>query len=319
MDIECPHCHMAYNLDDIVHTLTNGHFKCPVCGKKIPSPLAEHQAGTPPATAGKYLVPVFILLGIVGAFAAFHFLTSADKAPPAETAVAPPMMSSSSSPPSPAQATAAPPTSPALPPPPAPSRPEATLPALPPQAQDKMQIVARIAAEFQRNHSYTLEGDFVCLDMAIDVWNQLVSKGIEAKIMGGNIQENITAWSYRQLVRESNHAWVVAKLSPAEKVAVETTAGIVIQPGMKNASAYFKGVEFDNPGQIKKFDLLRKKARDVCRDANQLISDWNENVAGKQRRSDETIAKQSRLEQRKQDCENTQNDLEEFKSRAIFY
>ena len=193
MDIECPHCHMAYNLDDIVHTLTNGHFKCPVCGKKIPSPLAEHQAGTPPATAGKYLVPVFILLGIVGAFAAFHFLTSADKAPPAETAVAPPMMSSSSSPPSPAQATAAPPTSPALPPPPAPSRPEATLPALPPQAQDKMQIVARIAAEFQRNHSYTLEGDFVCLDMAIDVWNQLVSKGIEAKIMGGNIQENITA------------------------------------------------------------------------------------------------------------------------------
>jgi len=29
--------------------------------------------------------------------------------------------------------------------------------------------------------------------------------------------------------------------------------------------------------------------------------------------------KQSRIEQRKQDCENTQNALEEFKSQAIYY
>ena len=42
--------------------------------------------------------------------------------------------------------------------------------------------------------------------MAIDVWNQLKTNGIEAKIMGGNIKENVTAWNYRQLVRESNHA-----------------------------------------------------------------------------------------------------------------
>jgi hypothetical protein len=88
---------------------------------------------------------------------------------------------------------------------------------------------------------------------------------------------------------------------------------------MKNASAYFKGIEFDNPGQIKRFDFLRKKAHEVCRDANQLINDWNENIAGKQRRSAETIARQSRVEQRKQDCESTQTDLEEFKSRAIFF
>ena len=303
MNIECPHCHMEYDLDDIVHTLKKGHFKCPVCGKKISSPLAEHQASTPPAPIGKYLVPVFILLGIVAAFTAIHFLTSADKTPPIVTAVAPAMMSPSSSPP-PAQAIASPP-------------PQAALRT--PQVPDKMQIVERIAAEFHKSHSYTLEGDFVCLDMAISVWNQLVTNGIEAKIMGGNIKENVTAWNYRQLARESNHAWVVAKLSPTEKVAVETTAGAVIKPGMKNASAYFKGIEFDNPAQIKRFDLLRKKANEVCRDAGQLINDWNENVVGKQRRTEETIAKQARIEQRKQDCESTFNNLEEFKSRAIFY
>jgi hypothetical protein len=57
-----------------MHALEKGHFKCPVCGKKIPSPLPEHQQSTPPTPIGKYLVPVFILLGIVAAFTATHFL-----------------------------------------------------------------------------------------------------------------------------------------------------------------------------------------------------------------------------------------------------
>jgi hypothetical protein len=303
MNIECPHCHMEYDLDDLVHTLKNGHFKCPVCGKKIPSPLAEHQESRSSATVSKYLVPVFILLGIVAAFTAIYFLMPADKTPPVVTTVAPAIPPPSPSPP-PVKATAIPPPQVALP---------------KPQVPDKMQIVERIAAEFHKSHSYTLEGDFVCLDMAISVWNQLVTNGIEAKIMGGNIKENVTAWNYRQLAKESNHAWVVAKLSPTEKVAIETTAGAVIKPGMKDASAYFKGIEFDNPAQIKRFDRLRKKANEVCQDAGQLIKEWNENVVGKQRRSEETIAKQARIEQRKRDCESTLNDLEEFKSLAIFY
>jgi hypothetical protein len=297
---------MEYDLDDIVHTLKKGHFKCPVCGKKILSPLAEHQESIPSAPIGKYLLPVFILLVIVAVFTAIYFLTSADKTPLVATVVVPAMMPPSSSSP-PSQAIAAPVSPP----------PQTALPT--PQVPDKMQIVARIAAEFHKSHSYTLAGDFVCLDMAISVWNELVTNGIEAKIMGGNIKENVTTWNYRQLVRESNHAWVVAKLSPTEKVAIETTAGAVIKPGMKDASAYFKGIEFDNPAQIKRFDLLRKKAYDVCQDASQLINDWNENIVGKQRRSEETIAKQARIEQRKQDCERTLNDLEEFQSRAIFY
>ncbi len=303
MDIECPHCHIEFKLDDIVHTLKKGHFKCPVCGEKIPSPLPEHQQSTPPTPIGKYLVPVFIFLGIVTAFAAIYFLTPANKTPPPVKTAAPLMRPPSSGPP-PAQVIAA-------------TAPQAAQPA--PQTLNKMQIVELIAASFHKTHTYTLQGDFVCLDMAIDVWNQLRTYGIEAKIMGGNINENITAWNYRQLARESNHAWVVAKLSPTEKVAIETTAGVVIKPGMNNASAYFKGIEFDNPGEIKRFDSLRKKANEVCREANELIKDWNENVAGKQQKSEETIKKQSRMEQRNQDCERTFGYLEEFKSRAIYY
>jgi hypothetical protein len=184
---------------------------------------------------------------------------------------------------------------------------------------DKLQIIQKIAAQFHLAHTYTLEGDFVCLDMAIDVWNQLVTNGIKAKIMGGNVRENVSAWNYRQLVRESNHAWVIAWLNATDKVAIETTAGYVIKPGMKNSAAYFKGIEFDNPAQIKNFDSLRKRIRGVCNEAHQMMEDWNNNVAEKQRASIETIEKKARLEQRMRDCENAWNGLDEFKSRAIFY
>ncbi|PKN37208.1 MAG: hypothetical protein CVU62_11435 [Deltaproteobacteria bacterium HGW-Deltaproteobacteria-2] len=305
MHIECPHCNVEFNSEDIAYTLKKGNFKCPVCGGKIPDPSADPQKSTP-ISINKYIVPAVIFLVIAAALSMIYFLKPVNKESPVANKMAPVIIPPSPGPP-PAQSLPTPVT----------SAPETAPPAT--QTSDKMQIIERIAAGFHKTHTYTLEGDFVCLDMAIDVWNQLRTNGIEAKIMGGNIKENVTTWNYRQLARESNHAWVVAKLSPAEKVAIETTAGTVIKPGMANSSAYFKGIEFDTPGEIKRFDSLRKKANEVCLHASELIKDWNENFAGKQRRPEEIIARQSQIEQRKQDCEYTLNNLEEFKSRAIFY
>lgn len=312
MNIECPHCHFEYNEDDIAPFLKEGKFQCPICGKKFPSPLAERQENFSPSSRLKYLVIAFVILGIGAVFAANYFFKPAEKiipqaATPAATVAAQP-------------AAATPPVQATPVPVPVESVPIASLTNSPKQnAPDKMQIIAQIAARYHRSHSYTQEEGFVCLDMAIDVWNQLKTNGIEAKIMGGNVKENITTWNYRQLVWEGNHAWVVARLSPTEKVAVETTAGVVIKPGMGNASAYFKGIEFDNPDQIKRFELLRKKAYEVCTESDRMIRDWNENVAGKQNKSEETVAQQSRIEQRKQDCENTLQALKEFEPKAIFY
>ena len=305
MNIKCQHCKVEFNSEDIAHTLKNGKFKCPVCGGKIPDPLAEPQKSTP-VSINKYIVPAVIFLVIVAALSTIYFLKPADKETPVANKIASVTIPQNPTP-APAQSLPAPTA----------SVPDAAPPAI--KKPDKMQIIELIAAAFHKTHTYTLEGDFVCLDMAIDVWNQLRTNGIEAKIMGGNIKENVTTWNYRQLARESNHAWVVAKLSPAEKVAIETTAGTVIKPGMANSSAYFKGIEFETPGEIKRFDSLRKKANEVCRHASELIKDWNENFVGKQRRPEEIIARKSQVEQRKQDCENTLDNLEEFKSRAIFY
>jgi hypothetical protein len=75
-----------------------------------------------------------------------------------------------------------------------------------------------------------------------------------------------TLWNYRQLARESNHAWVAAKLSPTEKIAIETTAGTVIKPGMANSSAYFKGIEFETPGGTNHGVNRKNLQPDVYRD-----------------------------------------------------
>ena len=113
MNIECPHCHFEYKPEDIAHTLKNGNFKCPICGKKIPSPVAEYQKSSSLSPLGKYLVPVFILLGIMAVFAVNHFSTSVNKTTPQVTDVAPVVTPPGSTPPSPQAITA--PVAPASP------------------------------------------------------------------------------------------------------------------------------------------------------------------------------------------------------------
>jgi len=302
---------MDFNSGDLAHTLKHGHYRCPVCDKKIPLPLVSN-TNKPSSFFNQYHVPVLFVLALAVVSFLVYFFTFSHKTEPTADVVAPADTRFVSSPlpaPAPVQ--------------PAAGAPLEKTPAIPtastPQAQDKMKIVEQIAAEFHKSHSYTLEGEFVCLDMAINVWNQLITRGIEAKIMGGNIRENITAWNFRQLAMESNHAWVIATISPSEKVAVETTTGMVIKPGMKDYAAYSRGLEFDSPAEIKRFELLRKATYANCRATDQMIKDWNENVTGKKLRPEEIISRKSQIEQRKSDCENAFQALKEFEPKAIFY
>lgn len=314
MDIKCPQCHIEFNTDDVARTLRNGHFKCPVCEKQIPSPLVESQGKNRHFPIVKYFLSVIICV-ILAISAAYYVINNrnAENSLP----VQPPPVKS------------LPPVRdvPMYHPPPAalvinPATPVVSLitpvpkSSLPPQ--DKLQLVEKIAADFHKTHTYMLEDRFVCLDMAINVWNQLMTNGIEAKIMGGTLKEDIMTWSYRLLVLDGDHAWVVAKISPTDKVAVETTSGIVIKPGMKNSSLYFKGIEFDNPAQVKEFENLRTRL-EMCKEAHELVEDWNKNIAGEKRATVELIEKKSKTEQRIQDCANVINALDKFKSRVIYY
>ncbi|MCK9196081.1 MAG: hypothetical protein M0P16_03785 [Syntrophales bacterium] len=314
MDIECPQCHIEFNTDDVAYTLRNRHFKCPVCNKQIPSPLVESQGKNRHSSIVKYILSVIICV-ILAILAAFYVINNYNV--------------NNSLPMQPPPVKSLPPVSdmPSYHPPPAASVINSAAPivtlitpvpksSLPPQ--NKLQLVEKIAADFHKTHTYMLEDRFACLDMAINIWNQLMTNGIEAKIMGGTLKEDIMNWSYRLLVMNSDHAWVVAKISPTDKVAIETTSGIVIKPGMKNSSLYFKGIEFDNPAQVKEFENLRTRLV-MCKEAHELVDDWNKNIAGEKRATVELIEKKSKTEQRLQDCANVINALDKFKSRVIYY
>lgn len=318
MHIECPHCKTEYNSEDIANTLKNGHYKCPVCEQNFPSSATnKSQNAVQVLPKSKYILPVLIIL-VITVVSFFLFFKSSDKTETKNLTTL--KTTEPGSNPAPASAPVSAPSvtsvSQKTPPPiiqELKAAPEA------PKKPDNMQIVEQIAAKYNASHSYTAEGGFVCLDMAIDVWNQLKTNGIDAKIVGGILTESITAWNFRQLAMEGNHAWVIATISPNEQVAIETTAGQVIKKGTREAAPYFKGIVFDNPAEIKRFDLLRKAVVGNCRDANNMVNDWNENVVGKQLRPEEIIARKSQIEQRKQDCERAFNHLKEFESKAIFY
>ncbi|MEI7639336.1 MAG: hypothetical protein WCJ37_18630 [Syntrophus sp. (in: bacteria)] len=314
MDIKCPQCHIEFNTDDVAYTLRNGHFKCPVCKKQIPLTLVESQGDNRHSSIAKYILSAIICV-ILAISAAFYVINNHN--------------AGNSLPMQPPPVKSLPPVSvvPTYHPPPAapvinPAAPVVSLitavpkSSLPPQ--NKLQLVEKIAADFHKTHTYMLEDRFACLDMAINIWNQLMTNGIEAKIMGGTLKEDIMTWSYRLLVMNSDHAWVVAKISPTDKVAIETTSGIVIKPGMKNSSLYFKGIEFDNPAQVKEFENLRTRLV-MCKEAHELVEDWNKNIAGEKRATVELIEKKSKTEQRLQDCANVINALDKFKSRVIYY
>lgn len=276
--ITCPHCKMAFRAEDIIATVSKGRLKCHVCGKTFLSPCPEHACSERPSGVAKYRSTIVLTLGILILMGAAYLLFR--PSPPVEQVLASPPPSSS-------------------------------------QAENKIDTIRRIAQNFHKSHTYTLEADFVCMDMAISVWNQLITHGIDARIMGGNVQEDITDWDYETLITKSNHAWVVAHIGPNEKVAIETTAGTVLTADMREAAPYFRGMVFDNPAQIKKYDFLRRQVNEVCGEANQLIADWNSHVAGKMR-SNVTNIRQSKIEQRKRDCENSVVKMEEFRSRAVF-
>jgi len=107
----------------------------PCLRKKDSIPSARASANTPPTPIGKYLVPVFILLGIVAAFTATYFFMSADKTSLPVKIVAPETMPPNSSPP-PAQVIAA-------------TAPQAAQPAR--QTLNKMQIVETDCRRISQN------------------------------------------------------------------------------------------------------------------------------------------------------------------------
>jgi hypothetical protein len=109
----------------------------------------------------------------------------------------------------------------------------------------KTALLRNLASDYRRTHTYSLEDSYVCVDMACDVWNMVKTKGLEARIMVGNVQRDM--WS----LEDANHAWVLAEVSPGEWLAIEATGGFVIF--QNENSRYYRGRMFSSPREFKAF------------------------------------------------------------------
>lgn len=116
----------------------------------------------------------------------------------------------------------------------------------------KLETIRRIAEEYHRTHTYSEDARFVCEDMAVDVWNQLKTQGIKAKIVTGNLDRpNANLF-------EADHVWLMAEASSDYWVIVETTAGWVGDI-TNTPRAYWQGFYFSTPGQFKRHRDLRPR------------------------------------------------------------
>ncbi|HXW98952.1 MAG TPA: response regulator [Methanomicrobiales archaeon] len=119
------------------------------------------------------------------------------------------------------------------------------------QYDKNVAIVEEIAKGYHDTHTYLgvqtgqSSDIFVCIDMAKDVWNMVKTRGINAVIEVGNVDQNVTA------LDDVNHAWVLAEVGPLQWLAIETTGGYVVPSAMN--PRYYTGVQFQNPADMKQY------------------------------------------------------------------
>lgn len=165
-------------------------------------------------------------------------------------------------------------------------------------------LIKSVLNDYRNDHTYTLKHSFVCVDMAIDVWNILATKGIKSKLMIGNIDKDIsTERSLMKYLGNMTHAWVLAEVSPSCWIPLETTGGFIVEPSKTNYRHYNKGTIFDNPKQCKDFEDYRKAMFDSIREFIVIQKNYNQLYAGKPI-TRETTEYIGRMKQKLDDCED---------------
>lgn|GEM_PF-1040995 len=136
-------------------------------------------------------------------------------------------------------------------------------------ADKNLRTLRSILKEYYSTHTYNQSDFFVCADMALDVWNMVRTKGMQAKIAAGNIENSSVK------INEYNHAWVLAEYSSGSWIALETTTGYLVP----NNSAYYKGVFFGTPRDFKTYINLMQDYNDEVYRISNMTRSYNEKVA----------------------------------------
>jgi len=111
--------------------------------------------------------------------------------------------------------------------------------------------IKNIIEQYHQTHTYNLTDMYACAQMAQDVWDMVETKGINASIEIGNISQDITR------IQQSDHAWVLAEVSPGEWIAMETTGGYLVCNDTRicavNNTRYYTGWTFNTPRELQTY------------------------------------------------------------------
>lgn len=194
-------------------------------------------------------------------------------------------------------------------------------------ANENVNIVNKITQDYHQTHTYSSIDFFVCSDMAIDVWNLVKTKGINAEICAGNINENISSifttstendsetWNkFSSWLGKINHAWVMAEAEPFTFIALETTGGYLVwgenvnETNLQKNDLYYHGLCFNTPAEFKSFIEVRTNLLQTCKDAIDMENYWNTNYVGKYLTNDISEYK-GRMEQKTEECASLINEM----------
>ncbi|MFH1650791.1 MAG: hypothetical protein ABID87_01625 [Chloroflexota bacterium] len=144
------------------------------------------------------------------------------------------------------------------------------------------ETAANIARQYHETHVYSTYDLFVCSDMAAEVWNMLKAQGISAVIAVGDVDAAVSD------IVLCNHAWVLADVAPGERLALETTGGVVV-PESQNP-LYYRGWYFDSPRELKSHNELIREYNVRVGIRNQIADEVNKVIAEHNRTTSQSTA-----------------------------
>jgi hypothetical protein len=119
------------------------------------------------------------------------------------------------------------------------------------QRDQNIATIKNIIEVYHQTHTYNLPDMYACAQMSQDVWDQVETRNINAIIEIGSIDQNISS------EQQSDHAWVLAEVSPGEYIAMETTGGYLACSDSRicpvNNPLYFKGWSFNTPKELQDY------------------------------------------------------------------
>jgi outer membrane murein-binding lipoprotein Lpp len=164
----------------------------------------------------------------------------------------------------------------------------------------------KIVSYYHETHVYSSYDLFVCSDMAAEVWNMLKAAGISSIIVVGRVDTSISD------IIDSNHAWVLAEVSPGQYLALETTGGYSVSESEN--PLYYHGWSFDSPADLKSYNDLVQEYNTRVGFRNLLANEVNEamslyNNSSTQAEADKWLTLYDKLHDLQTDQEAILNDL----------